>query len=379
MTDRRPVRVGINLLQARPEIGGGWNYTESILASLGQCGRQHDYVLFVNPQSRKLAELIPRCRIVDVAIDPNNAVARIWFDQVHLPSLARREAVDCLFWLGAVCGLAGSTPSVVTLHDLKMFDLPDQYGFWKRTYLQSAIRRSASRATLIACVSHATAAAAKSRLHIPPEKLRVVPYPLRENFVPASPIETAAFRRRYNLPERFWLYVAHVYPHKNHSRLFEAYARVLGENHGAWPLVLCGRTFGEDFSRTFQELGIGANVIWLPYLPDEDIPLLYSSASALVFPSLYEGGGIPVMEALACGCPVIASDLPTTREFAGRAVALTFDGLRTESIAEAMLRFAANHEDFGRDVGIQAMRDSQPAKVASVLTDAFSTAASASR
>lgn len=373
------MRVGINLLQARPEIGGGWNYIESVLASLGMHGKQHDYVLFVNPQSRKLAEKIPCCRIVDVAIDPSGVVTRIWFDQTRFPSLVRREAVDCLFWLSPVCSLVGSTPSVVTIHDLKMFDIPDQYSFWKRTYLQSAVRRSASRAAVIACVSHATAAAARSRLHVPPDKLRVVPYPLRESFAPRSPAETAAFRRRHNLPAKFWLYVAHVYPHKNHARLFEAYARVRRENPAAWPLVLCGRTFGQDFSHTFQELGIGANVVWLPYLPDADIPFLYSSASALVFPSLYEGGGIPVMEALACGCPVIASDLPTTREFAGGAVALTFDGLRTESIAEAMLEFAANCEKCPRGTGVAAMRDSQPAAVASVLTSAFSEAAGASR
>jgi glycosyltransferase involved in cell wall biosynthesis len=267
----------------------------------------------------------------------------------------------------------------VTFYDFKMFDMPDQYSFWKRTYLQAAVRRSATRAALILCMSHSTASAAKSWLNVPAEKLRVVPYPLRENFVPASPTETAAFRRRLNLPEKFWLYVAHVYPHKNHARLFEAYARVLRESREPWPLVLCGRTFGQDFSRTFEELGIGTNVFWLPYLPDEDMPLLYSSASALVFPSLYEGGGLPVMEALACGCPVIASDLPTTREFAGAAVALTFDGLQTESITDAMLKLAARRGDLDREVGIAAMRDSQPAKVAAVLTEAFSAATVAPR
>jgi glycosyltransferase involved in cell wall biosynthesis len=372
------MRVGINLLQARPEIGGGWNYIESILASLGQYGNQHDYVLFVNPRSRKLADTIPGCRIVDVAIDPARVVSRIWFDQAHLSSLVRREKVDCLYWLGPVCGFIGSTPSVVTFYDFKMFDMADQYSFWKRTYLQSAIRRSASRAALILCMSHTTASSAKFWLNVPAEKLRVVPYPLRENFVPGLPADAAEFRRRYNLPEKFWLYVAHVYPHKNHARLFEAYARVRRHDHEPWPLVLCGRTFGQDFSCTFQELGIAEHVIWLPYLPDEDMPLLYSSASALVFPSLYEGGGLPVMEALACGCPVIASELPTTREFAGGAVALTFDGLQTESIADAMLKLAANRGDLEREVGIAAMRDSQPAKVASVLTEAFSVATLAS-
>jgi glycosyltransferase involved in cell wall biosynthesis len=373
------MRVGINLLQTRPEMGGAWNYIESILASLGRHGIQHDYVLFVNPQSRKLADTIPCCRIVDVAIDPSRVVSRIWFDQAHFPSLVRREAVDCLYWLGPVCGFAGSTPSVVTFYDFKMFDIPDQYSFWKRTYLQSAVRRSASRAALILCMSRSTESAARFWLNTPAEKLRVVPYPLRENFVPGAPAETEALRRRYNLPKKFWLYVAHVYPHKNHARLFEAYAQVLRANPETWPLVLCGRTFGQDFSHTFHELGIGANVIWLPYLPDGDVPLLYSSASALVFPSLYEGGGLPVMEALACGCPVIASELPTTREFAGGAVALTFDGLHTESIVEAMQKFEAKYEEFGRGAGIEAMGDSQPARVASVLTSAFSTAALSSR
>jgi glycosyltransferase involved in cell wall biosynthesis len=152
-------------------------------------------------------------------------------------------------------------------------------------------------------------------------------------FSPSREDDVAMFRASRDLPKEFWLCVAGDYPHKNFPRLVEAFAR-LRAGHPGWPMVIRG-TLTSDLARCIAEAGIANQVQFIPWLADEAMPLLYSAASALVFPSLFEGGGLPVVEAMACGCPVVASDLPTTREFATD-VAVTFDPERIGDMVRAM-------------------------------------------
>jgi glycosyltransferase involved in cell wall biosynthesis len=172
----------------------------------------------------------------------------------------------------------------------------------------------------------------------------VIRCPLNPMFRPAPPEKIRLLREKYHLPDGMWLYVAHAYQHKNHRRLFEAYRQLRTTRPGGWPLVLCGDKKGRDaeIRCLLQYLDIEKSVLWLPRLDDEEMPVLYSAAGALVFPSLFEGGGLPVIEAIACGCPVAASDIPTTREFAGDA-AFLFDPSDARAIAHAMLTLETDH------------------------------------
>jgi len=202
-----------------------------------------------------------------------------------------------------------------------------------------------SNAAVLLPMSHSTASDLESMLGARPERLTVVPPVLEPGFRPAAAEEIANCRAKYGLPDAFWLYVAHMYPHKNHERLLRAYRSVKSVMPSAWPLVLRGDPTPAlpDLAGLVAELGLSHEVLLLPRLGRTELPALYSAASALVFPSIYEGAGIPVLEAIACGCPLLASGIPAVREFAGDA-ARYFDPLDVDQMAGEMLAFAANAE-----------------------------------
>ena len=152
--------------------------------------------------------------------------------------------------------------------------------------------------------------------------MTVIPPILESLFTPASQASVELWRAQWKLPPKFWLYVAHIYPHKNHARLLEAYRGYVAATREPWPLVLRGDSQPEGLNiwHLAAQLQIGDHVVLLPGLRREEMPLLYGAASALMFPSLYEGAGMPVLEAQACACPVVASNIPAVREFGGDAV-----------------------------------------------------------
>jgi glycosyltransferase involved in cell wall biosynthesis len=205
------------------------------------------------------------------------------------------------------------------------------------------VKFACAKAHVVAAISDTTAKAASRLLRIEPERIVVVPNPVDARYRPAPALEVEQFRRRFALPCNFWLYVAHPYAHKNHSRLLAAYRCFRNQGGCSWPLVLRADRKAEwaQVEQAIGELGLDGDVLWLPRLSVSDMARLYTAATALVFPSLYEGCGMPVVEAMACGCPVAASDIPTTREFGGSAV-WHFDPHSVEAITDAMWRMSAD-------------------------------------
>jgi glycosyltransferase involved in cell wall biosynthesis len=191
------------------------------------------------------------------------------------------------------------------------------------------------------------------------ERMTVIPPVLEPVFRRPDAESIDRCRRRYQLHGHFWLYVAHLYVHKNHERLLEAYRAIKSQNPQAWPLVLRGdpQPRAPDVAELISRLGLTGDVIILPSMPREELAALYGAASALVFPSLYEGAGLPVLEAQACGCPVVASNIPAIREFAGDA-ALYLDPFSTSGIERAMMTIAADAQarERLRDLGLARAR-----------------------
>jgi glycosyltransferase involved in cell wall biosynthesis len=174
---------------------------------------------------------------------------------------------------------------------------------------------------------------------IAPEKIAVIPRgPAGTRIVP-SPEEVERVRRSFDLPDRFALFPAMTFPHKNHLRLFEALA-ILRDRHGIrLPLVCTGRPYEPHWpalQRSIAEHRLDGQVFLLGAVSDETLAAIFQSASFLVFPSLFEGLGLPVLEALEVGLPVVASNATCLPEVAGDA-ALYFDGSRTDSIVDALL------------------------------------------
>jgi alpha-1,3-rhamnosyl/mannosyltransferase len=345
---------------------------------LGQFDQTRQYVCYCSRESADIVPARANFRKVRIRVPGTSRPARILYENSVLQWRARLDRVDLMHWFGNTIAIACSTPSVVTIHDLIMFTNPDSHPLPRRAYLRLVLPLSVRRATVVAPVSQSTADGLMRRFRVRRERMAVVPNPVDPHFAPAQPDEVQAIRRKYSLPERFWLYVAHCYPHKNHRRLLTAYQRLKTRDPAAWPLVLRGETHGmeEPLLAGLASENAKDAVRWLPRLSRDEMRALYAAAGGLVFPSLAEGCGLPVLEAMACGCPVIASDIPTTREFAGNA-AMTFDGTDVNAIAEAMESFARNADlrEMYRRRGFAKVAQLRPEIVYARLIQAYRAAA----
>jgi glycosyltransferase involved in cell wall biosynthesis len=229
-------------------------------------------------------------------------------------------------------------PTVVTLHDLIPLRVSGSHPTpfrWIYRWTHHLAARAAGR---IIAPSQATAADLID-LGLSREKIIVVPEGVGPEFAPRPEAEVAAVRARYNLPETFALYVGTNKPHKNLARLIDAWAGL----QPAWPLVIAG---GEDPRYpAARELGVrhGVPILAIGSVSNTELPALYTAAALCILPSLYEGFGLPVIEAMACGAPVLCSNTSSLPEIVGDA-ALLFDPRDADQIRSAVSRAIADRD-----------------------------------
>lgn len=347
------LRVGLNLVHALPDIGGVWEYMAVLLRAIARYDCGIDFVAFVTQQGLPLVPKQPNFKVVILAVDSRSRWQRVVWENTVLQYLAWRHRLDCMHWFANTTAIFNAVPAIVTVHDLQVYSAEwHTENRLKRTYLKFIMPRTVKEAKLLLPVSEATATGLHEVLGVDRKKMVVIPNMVDERFKPAAAWEVEQFRQKYHLPRKFWLYVANFYPHKNHLRLIEAYHLLIRKGGDPWSLVLRGD--GDDKAvreivDMVERLDISDKIVWLPRLDLHEMVLLYSAATALIFPSLYEGTGRPVLEAMACGCPVIASDIPAVREHADEA-AVYFNPRDVNSIAEAMANFQKGE-------GYEGMRD----------------------
>lgn len=267
---------------------------------------------------------------------------RLW-THVRLSWEMARHAPDLLFVPSHVLPLIHPQRSVVTVHDLGYHFYPQAHTLSQNVYLRWATRYNARSATRILADSEATRHDLMHFYGTPGKKVSVV-YPGRDETL--SPVVDAAVlaacRARYGLSGPYLLYVGTLHPRKNLVRLVQAFGMMANEVDPSLQLVLAGRKgwlYDEIFSEVRRQ-ALSGRVVLTGYVPDDDLPALLSGALAFVFPSLYEGFGLPLLEAMACGTPVISSNVSSLPEVAGDA-ALYVDPTDTESLAEALTRIVA--------------------------------------
>ena len=225
-------------------------------------------------------------------------------------------------------------PSVVTIHDLQHLELPQLFSATERRYRRWAYDAAARSATRVVAISEHTRGAVIERLGVDPDRVEAIHLGIDlEHFSP-EPDAGDARADELGLPPRYLLYPANLWPHKNHRRLIEALAQIEDRDIA---LVLSGRTYGreDEVMGHARECGVEGRVRHVGFVPYELLPALYRRAEALVFPSLYEGFGLPPLEAMACGCPALAADRASLPEVCGDA-ALLFDPEDVGSMSAAL-------------------------------------------
>ncbi len=264
---------------------------------------------------------------------------RIAWEQTRLAQLSSR--LDLLHGMAYALPLTATCPTVVTVHDLSFLRFPEAFRPWNRLYLSFITRASVRRAAAVIAVSESTRQDVRQLCGVAAEKITVVPNGVAAEFCPADDAPVADFRQRKGLPDRFILFLGTLEPRKNLLRLVEAYARL--PQRAAVRLVIAGGKgwFYEQLFRRVAELGLAEQVLFPGFLPAAELPWWYRAAELFVYPSRFEGFGMPVLEALACGTPTITTTASSLPEVAGDA-ALLVDPDDTEALIAAMGRVLDN-------------------------------------
>ena len=316
---------------------GTENYSLNLIRELLAQGQDQRYRLYFN--QAPAANLFPAG--ADWRVIP---FPRLW-THLRLSWEMLSDPPDLLFVPSHVLPVAHPRRTVVTVHDLGYHYYPEAHTTFQNLYLRWSTRHNARAATRLLADSQATRQDLIRYYDTPEEKIAVV-YPGRdETLAPVAGEESlAGIRARYGLSESYLLYVGTLHPRKNLVRLVQAFAALLqslaassDRRKDGLQLVLAGQK-GWHYDEIFAEvrrLGLTERVVLTGYVPGADLGGLLSGALAFVFPSLYEGFGLPVLEAMACGTPVVCSATSSLPEVAGDA-ALLVDPLDTEEISRAL-------------------------------------------
>jgi len=316
---------------------GTEHYSFHIIRALIQTRGERRLRLYSRtPPPTEIGSQLPISRSVESVVLP---FPRMW-THLRLASELWQRPPDVLFVPAHVLPLVCGVPSVVTIHDLGYLHLPDTHPRLERWYLDWSTRRHARIADRLIADSEATRRDLIQCYNADPERIRVV-YPGRdESLLPVTNRdEIERVNSRYNISGNYLLYLGTIRPRKNLSRLIEGFAHVKREMDNSVLLVLAGKpsSYSGELARLAARLGISDAVLFPGYIHSQDKAALLSGALGLVFPSLYEGFGLPVLEAMTCGVPVLTSNVSSLPEVAGEA-AILVDPTSTQQIAQGIGR-----------------------------------------
>jgi glycosyltransferase involved in cell wall biosynthesis len=322
------VRIGLSTSVIQRGRSGVGQYVLALVRALLPEAARHEFTLFVLEEDEPLfAFARDRMRLVRVAERHRPAVKNILWHQRMLPTLVRQLGLEVLhvpsyrrlLW-------PRPCPLVATIHDLAPFRLPDKYDFARMMYGRVVVRRLAHRQDQIVAVSEMTADDIVRFFGVPRSRVTVVHNGLdHDRFQPGSRSEAAELiARQHGIAGPYCVYVSRLeHPAKNHVRLIESFGRFKARTGSPWKLVLLGSDWhGADvIHAAARRSRYAADIACVGFVPGDELPLWYRAAEAAVYPSLFEGFGLPPLEAMACGCPVIASDIPAVTEVCGSAAA----------------------------------------------------------
>ena len=242
---------------------------------------------------------------------------RILWEQFAQPW--QLNGLDLVHEMAFVAPVVMPKPFVVTVYDLTFIRYPDRLPRVRRLYLRLLTGLSCKRARRVMAISQSTADDLISLLGVPRDRIDLAIPGVEPRFHPLPRSEVAAWRSQHHLPEHFLLFVGTLEPRKNLTTLLQAYAALPARDREACHLVLAGGRgwMDEEIDRTIQQHGLSLTVHLPGFVADNDLPWWYNAADALVYPSLFEGWGLPITEAMACGKPVIVSDISSLPEAAG--------------------------------------------------------------
>lgn len=336
------MRIAIDVHMVGERETGNETYTLNLVRHLLEADQENTYGLLTPHPERLLAklDLPPHAEVLRVR--PGNAFLRV---PLAMPLLVARWRADLLH-VNYVAPPLCPCPTVVTVHDISYEFFPDFFSPRDRWMLGTLVPLSARRAARVIAVSERTRQDLVQRYGIPGERIAVTHEAAPPGFAPVE--DAAAIAEacaRYGIRRPYVLALGNLQPRKNVARLVEAFALARREGNLPHLLVVAGKAQWRESEifATAQRLGLEDAVRFPGYVADEDLPALYSGADCFAYPSLYEGFGLPPLEAMACGTPVLASHAGALAEVVGDA-AWVVDPTDVRDIARGLLTLLTDPE-----------------------------------
>jgi glycosyltransferase involved in cell wall biosynthesis len=333
-----PLRIAIDAHAVGTKLGGNESYASNLIESLAQIDSFNQYTIYIttNEARDRFQGRWPNFKVR--ATLPHTPVIRI---PLTLSAELRKNPVDVLhvqFTAPPFC----PCPTVVSIHDLSFEHLPETFKRRSRMQLRLTVRNSARRAARILSLSEHSRRDIIDTYGISPDRVTAIPLAAASHFSPVTDSrELQRVRHIYGIDRDYILSVGSIQPRKNLARLVRAYASLRGEySADKLPkLVLAGKCawLYDETLRALDETGLRDTVVLTGYVPQSDLPALYSGALCFVYPSYFEGFGLPPLEAMKCGVSVVVGNRTSLPEVVGTA-ALTVDPFDVEAIAAAIKR-----------------------------------------
>ena len=365
------MRIGINALFLQKPATGSGQHLFHLLEGLDSLDKENTYVL-LSPRFRRaysvtwphLSDRFQNVQVVSALAQLGENVEKTWWEQVGLLKAGKAERVDLLHCPYFASPLVNLFPTVVTIHDVIPLILKE-YAWRKLTMAYNAlVSRAAKRAQAIIAVSQCSKRDIERTLHIPSERIHVIGNAVDETFRPIHDAwQLQAVRDRYSIGPKYALYFGGFDLRKNVARIIRAYAQLPAALREEYQLVVAGRLhllghpLYPDPRPLVNELGLDGRVIFTGQIREQDKAPLYSGATAFVFPSLYEGFGMPVLEAMACGTPVLSSETSALPEVVGDA-GLLVDPYEIDAISSGLERLLED-QALRQDLGERALERSR--------------------
>jgi len=352
------LRIAIDAHTVGTKLGGNESYAVNLIEALAEIDGVNHYTIYVttNEARERFGNRWPNFKVRSTL--PHTPLIRI---PLTLSAELRKNPVDVLhvqFTAPPFC----PCPVVVSIHDLSFEHLPHTFNRRSRTQLRLTVRHSARRAARILSLSEHTRRDIIDTYGIAPNRVTAIPLAAPDHFGPVTDNrELQRVRHNYGIDGDYILSVGSIQPRKNLARLVRAYASLRGEfSTGKLPkLVLvgkCGWLYDETL-RALDETNVKDAVVLTGYVPESDLPALYSGALCFVYPSYFEGFGLPPLEAMKCGAPVIVGNKTSLPEVVGDA-ALAVDPFDVDAIAGAIRRLI-NDSALRRELSVKGQERAQ--------------------
>ena len=332
------MRIAIDAHSVGTGLGGNESYATNLIEALAAIDRQNNYTLYVTkPEAiERFSNRWPNFLVRSTL--PHTPLIRI---PLTLTAELRRNPVDVLHVQFTAPPFA-PCPVVVSIHDLSFEHLPETFKWRSRKQLRMTVRRSARQAAEVIALSQHARSDIIDTYKLDPAKVTAIPLAAPESFQPIdNEEELKRVRQTYGIEGEYILSVGAIQPRKNLSRLVAAYSRLHWANAGVKlpKLVLAGKCawLFDEMLRTIKELELTGSIILPGYVAKSDLPALYSGAVCFVYPSFFEGFGLPPLEAMKCGAPVIVGNQTSLPEVVDDAAVLV-DPFDTDAIANAIER-----------------------------------------